>query len=304
MMRTLCQAWVVALAVFFALLNSFVTAQTSPVRASDSATTLIVEVEWLAQHINDRNLVVLYVGDPQAYATGHIPGARQLTMNDLAHPPGGANDLTLELPDPGVARAKLMTLGVSDDSRIVVYGNDVPNVTRVIFTLDYLGLGGQTSFLNGFLPAWKRAGQPAVTEATKITPGTLTPRPTKSVAVDATVVQGIRERANYKLVDARAPVFYNGTQPTGNNVFGHIPGAVNIPFTDISDSAQMIDRARIEKLFRDAGIRPGETVVAYCHIGMQGTAVVLGARLIGQPVMLYDGSFQDWATRNRGPVEK
>ena len=50
--------------------------------------------------------------------------------------------------------------------------------------------------------------------------------------------------------------------------------------------------------------KQGETVVAYCHIGQQATAVIFGARLLGHLVLLYDGSFQDWATNNRGPVEK
>ena len=51
------------------------------------------------------------------------------------------------------------------------------------------------------------------------------------------------------------------------------------------------------------GIKPGDTVVAYCHVGQQGTAVVFAARLLGHPVRLYDGSFQDWAVNVHGPVE-
>jgi thiosulfate/3-mercaptopyruvate sulfurtransferase len=105
-------------------------------------------------------------------------------------------------------------------------------------------------------------------------------------------------------VDARAPVFYAGIQPTMNDLSGHIPGAVNIPFTEVTDNEQRIDRARVEGLFRKAGVKPGDTVVAYCHVGQQATAVVLAARLLGHPVVMYDGAFQDWAVNARGPVEK
>ena len=63
-------------------------------------------------------------------------------------------------------------------------------------------------------------------------------------------------------------------------------------------------KARVEALFRQAGVRPGDTVVVYCHIGQQATAVIFGARLLGHTVALYDGAFQDWAVNNRGPVEK
>ena len=50
-------------------------------------------------------------------------------------------------------------------------------------------------------------------------------------------------------------------------------------------------------------IHAGDTIVAYCHVGQQATAVVFAARLLDLPVVLYDGAFQDWATRNRGGVE-
>ena len=61
---------------------------------------------------------------------------------------------------------------------------------------------------------------------------------------------------------------------------------------------------RVEALFRKAGVKAGDTVVAYCHVGQQATAVIFGARLLGNPVVLYDGAFQDWAVNSRGPVEK
>ncbi len=89
-----------------------------------------------------------------------------------------------------------------------------------------------------------------------------------------------------------------------NGAKGHIPGAVNIPFSKITDDNMLVDRERVAALFAAAGIKPGDTVVAYCHVGQQGTAVVFGARLLGYTVMLYDGSFQDWAMNKRGPVEK
>ena len=121
--------------------------------------------------------------------------------------------------------------------------------------------------------------------------------------VDAEFVKSVPQRPNHALVDARAPVFYTGIEPTMNKS-GHIPGAVNIPFTQITDNELRIDKARVEALFRQAGVRPGDTVVVYCHIGQQATAVIFGARLLGHTVALYDGAFQDWAVNDRGPVEK
>jgi thiosulfate/3-mercaptopyruvate sulfurtransferase len=272
------------------------------IAAAQTAATLLVDTAWLADHINDRNLVVLHVEDQQDYTAGHIPGARLITMQDIARQNNG---LILELPTAEDLRARLEKFGISDDSRIVVYygrNGGLPSTTRIILTLDHMGLGDRTSLLNGGLVAWTKAGKKVTTDVPAVAPGKLSTRPVKPVVTDAEFVKTL-PRAAHTLVDGRAAVFYTGIQPSmGRN--GHIPGAVNIPFTEIADSELMIDRARLEKLYRTAGVKPGDTVVVYCHIGQQGTAIVFGARLLGHQAVLYDGSMQDWANNNRGSVEK
>jgi thiosulfate/3-mercaptopyruvate sulfurtransferase len=279
----------------------------SPARAQ-APSPLLVDVGWLAQHVNDRGLVLLHIGSRAEYDAGHIPGARYITEEDVARPHDMARgDLMLELPPLDELRAKVASFGISDDSRIVVYFGKtgaVQSSTRIIFTLDYLGLGDRTSLLNGGLPEWTRAGHAMTASVPAAARGTLSARPAKPVVVDAEFVKSIPSRPNTRLVDARAAVFYSGIEPTMNGAKGHIPGAVNIPFSKITDDNMLIDRERVAALFAAAGIKPGDTVVAYCHVGQQGTAVVFGARLLGYTVMLYDGSFQDWAMNKRGPVEK
>jgi thiosulfate/3-mercaptopyruvate sulfurtransferase len=107
----------------------------------------------------------------------------------------------------------------------------------------------------------------------------------------------------FHLVDGRAAVYYDGVQAGGPRK-GHIAGARSIPFTEITnDSLYVRKPAELRALFTGAGIAPGDTVVAYCHIGQQATAVLFAARLLGHPVLLYDGSFQEWARRSELPVE-
>jgi len=262
---------------------------------------LLVDTDWLAQHLSDRDLVLLHSGSKSRYDAEHIRGARQIMDMDVTR---SSNILVYDLSPVEELRAKFAALGISDDSRIVVYsGADavVPSTTRILFTLDYLGLGDRTSLLNGGLGAWKRAGREVTSSATAIVPGKLSARPPKNVVADIAFVRSIGQKAGYRLIDARAPVFFNGTEES-HGANGHIPGAINIPFSQVIDSQQMIDRARAEELFRAAGIKPGETIVAYCHIGQQATAVIFAARVLGHPVMLYDGSFHDWTMINKGPV--
>ena len=281
---------------------------TRPAPAQE-APGLLVDVEWLSSHLADRGLVILHVGDKAGYEAGHIPGARFITEQDVAAPHDMSNprDMMLELPAPETLRAKVASFGISDDSRIVVYfgkNGGVPSATRIIFTLDYLGLGARTSLLNGGLGAWQGAGRMVTTAVPAPAAGKLSARPVNPVVVDAAFVSSVAQRPNHTLVDARAAVFYTGIQPTMADKAGHIPGAVNIPFTEITDTQLLIDRARVEALFRKAGVKPGDTVVAYCHVGQQATAVIFAARLLGHRTVLYDGAFQDWAVNNRGAVEK
>lgn len=278
----------------------------APAAVAQTPAPLLVDAAWLAEHANDRNVVILHVDDEPEYKAGHIPNARYLSMQQVSKAPGPDSPLVLELLPPDELRARLQAFGISDDSRIVVYGGSnggFQSATRVILTLDYAGLGAQTSLLNGGLSAWKRLSRRVTTDAPVITPGTLSPRPTKAVVVDAAYVQAIGQKPAHILVDGRAAAVYTGIQ-AAMGVNGHIPGAVSIPFTEITNSELMVDRARIEGLFRAAGVKPGDTVVAYCHIGQQGTAVVFAARLLGHPVMLYDGSMQDWTSNKRGPIVK
>jgi len=121
-----------------------------------------------------------------------------------------------------------------------------------------------------------------------------------SLIVDNAYVGAHRSAPRVKVVDARAAEFYTGPASEQNHMSaGHVPGAVNIPFTAVtSDDLLMLPRSRLEALFGAAGIQPGDTVVAYCHVGQQATAVLFAARVAGHPVRLYDGSFQDWSMRN------
>src|SRR5262249_5705444 len=133
--------------------------------------------------------------------------------------------------------------------------------------------------------------------------GRLAAIPTKPVVVDAEFVKSLAQQPKYRLVDARAPVYHKGIEATFGKS-GHIPGAINIPFSAMVDGMQQIDRGPVAAVFREAGIGADDPIVVYCHVGQQATLVMLGARLLGYKVQLYDGAFQDWATANRGPVEK
>ena len=127
--------------------------------AQSSAPSLITPAQ-LEPMLADRAVVLLHVGEKAEYDAAHLPGARHIETRALAAAaqPGG---LTLQLPTPADLETRLEALGISDSSRIVVYmGKDwISPLTRVVFTLDYAGLGSKTMVLDGGMPAWKAAGK-------------------------------------------------------------------------------------------------------------------------------------------------
>jgi thiosulfate/3-mercaptopyruvate sulfurtransferase len=274
--------------------------------AASPREALLISTEWLAKHLDDPNLVLLHVGDEQEYRAEHIPGARFISMRDMStsHAPG---TLSLEMLAPDELRRRLEKFGVSDDSRIVVYyGKDwISPSTRVVLTLEWIGLGERTWLLDGGMPLWKQEGR-RVTDAAPAParPGRLAARPPRDdLIVDHTVVQRSIRAPGVTIVDARAAMFYDGPAH-GEHRAGHIPGAVSLPFNTVfGDDLRLLSADSLTTLFRKAGIKRGDTLVVYCHIGQQATAVIFAARSLGYAARLYDGSFDDWSARTELPVE-
>jgi thiosulfate/3-mercaptopyruvate sulfurtransferase len=263
---------------------------------------LLLTPAQLNSELRDPRLVLLHIGPREDYAAGHIAGARFVDLASITTPP--SHPLPLELPDETTLRQTLESFGVSDNSKVVVvFGSNWVSIgTRLILTLQAAGLGPQTRLLDGGVRGWRRAGLPLTTaEPAPAAPGKLTIAMDRSVIVDHRFMQANTATPKVRLIDARAPMFYEGPsmEMQGRKLDpGHIAGAKNLPFNSLSDdSLQFYPADELRRRFAAAGVQPGDTVAAYCHIGQQATVVLFAARLLGHPVRLYDGSMDDWESR-------
>lgn len=282
------------------MVAAFAVVSAAPARAQRDS--LLVTPAWLATHLADANVVVLHVGDEAAYAAGHIPGARFVSLQQISASPVGTPPLSLEMSPPDLLRTQLTSLGISSDSHVVTYWpkDSIQSATRTMITLFYAGLTN-VSLLDGGMPAWVKDGHELSTAVPPAKTGTLAAFTPTPLVVDAAFVQAHVSAPGYVVVDARDAAFFDGTSiggPTDHRIAGHIPGAHSVPFNQVVTSDFHLKPAQeLEALFAKANVKPGDTVVAYCHIGQQATATLVAARSLGHPVLLYDGSFEDWVRR-------
>ncbi len=277
-------------------------ALTAAAPASRAAEPLLVTSAWLADHLKDRGLVVFQIGDNAsrpAYDSGHIPGAQFLNPLSELSTPRVQGALALELPSAATLDSVLESKGISNDSRVVLYWAQeyYSPTSRTLFTLEYAGLAGRVSILDGGLEVWKQEGRPVSTDVPVVSRGDFTVRPNPALVVDADFVKAHLEDRKVRIIDARDTVFYQGINPGQNGVRGHIPGAGSIPFGTMVDSNRVLTPAVLKREFAGAGVKDGQTVVTYCHIGQQATLVWFAARVLGYDAKLYDGSMQDWSTQ-------
>lgn len=267
----------------------------------------IVSAEWLSQHLNDPDLVIVHLaGNRREYNTGHIPGARMWWGGSMM--PSNP-DLTSEVPSVAQLDSIVESLGISDNSKVVLYSAQLgPTAGRGYMTFEYLGFGHRVAVLDGGFNTWKERGLAVSTEVPSVKRGKFTPKVNTSIVVTGDFVNANLDKPGIKILDARGANFYNG-EGGGQPRPGHIPSAGSVPFTTVVDEKGMLkSREAIAQLLADAGVKPGDRVVTYCHIGQQGSLLYFAARYAGYQASLYDGSFEDWSGRPElplvGPVKK
>ena len=291
------------------LLLFSVLATAAPAVRSD----MLVTTAWLAQHLNDSNLVILQVSrDRTAYDAGHIPGARFVALSEIVVT---RNGILNELPPAAELKTVFERAGVSDGNRVILYGDSsVLPATRAYFTLDYLGHNA-TALLDGGLPKWTAESRPVTKDTPPVHEGRLTPRPRPEVIVDINAMKDLSFAASNApaaspvLVDARTDKEFAGTTAASSEIPrpGHIPGAVDVYWmqsqatkTDMS----LLPEAQLRKMYESAGVSADRPVVTYCNTGMQASQSYFTLKYLGYDTRMYDGSFSEWSNAKDSPVQK
>src|SRR5580704_19427131 len=254
---------------------------------------LVVSTQWLADHLNDPNLVIVHIAHEESdYRAAHIPGSRYLAMDKFATDqmakPG------TELLPPDQLKKNLEAIGIGDDSRVVYYAPDWdPMATRLLFTLDYIGHGNQAALLDGGMDRWLHEKRPTSSEEPKITPGTLTvhlhPEIVAKMDWMSKLVSSGSADPEVVIVDARPMKRYR---------MGHLPGAEPMFWETAlvsTDNPVLRSPQELKQKFDTLGVTPGKKIVSYCEVGLQASYTYFLARYLGYDAVMYDGSYSEWS---------
>jgi len=268
----------------------------------------LVSTEWLQEHLGRPGLVVVESDeDVLLYETGHIPGAVKIDWHtDL-------NDQVQRDYVDGERFAELLSAkGIARDDTVVFYGDK--NNWWAAYALWVFTLFGHPDvrLLDGGRDKWIAEGRDLTTEPTRREPVEY-----PIVERDDTIVRAFKDdviaHLGKPLIDVRSPEEYSGERteipgyPTESALrAGHIPSAASVPWARAAaPDATFKRRPELETIYLgEAGLKPGDDVIAYCRIGERSshTWFVLTHLLGFENVRNYDGSWTEWGSAVRVPI--
>jgi thiosulfate/3-mercaptopyruvate sulfurtransferase len=257
----------------------------------------LVDAGWLRRHIDDRDVRVVdfrwYLQGRDAhneFHRGHIPHAVFVDLEAVTGEEGGGRH---PLPTAGQFEREMRAAGVDQTTKVVAYDDTGGGTAaRLWFLLGLFGHRAQ-AVLDGGIQAW---GQPLQSDVEKFRRGNFTAAPPDRWRIlDYDAVCALRD---VPLIDARVGERYRGENEPIDPKAGHIPGALNAPYTENLDADRRFKSPReLRQRYEALGATDG--AVFYCGSGVNATHDILAMEIAGLPhASLYAGSWSDWSNRD------
>ena len=275
----------------------------------------IVETEWLAEHLDAPDLVVLDASwhlptlnrsGAEEFLVEHIPGAQFFDIDDIADE---TSDLPHMLPSTVKFASRMKEMGIGDGVRVVVYDSyGIQSAARAWWMFRIMG-HEDVRVLNGGLKKWKAEGRPLEDGPAKARASVhFTPRFNSALLSDQDDIHGFIKNGLAEIVDARPAARFTGDAPEPRAGLrpGHMPGAKNLPSAQLTNADGTLKTdAEIRSEFEAAGVNLQSNIATTCGSGVTAAILALGLASLGRwDVSVYDGSWSDWGRDNGLPVVK
>lgn len=261
-----------------------------------------VTAAWLYEHLEDSQLAIadcrFSLADPelgrQQYQTSHIQGAYYLDLNRDLSGSVGKHGGRHPLPNLDELAAKLSAMGVNSDTLVVAYDDSrFAFAARLWWLLRYMG-HDRVAVLDGGFQGWLAAGYPVTDIVPPSKQGHFVPQIQPSQVVDIEAVKARKDLPGVLLVDSRESDRYRGEREPIDPIAGHIPGAANYPWQEVTD-AQGYLKPITEQRQRWEQAQPAEEIFVYCGSGVTACVNLLSLEMAGiHTGKLYAGSWSDW----------
>lgn len=270
----------------------------------------LVETDWVADHLNDPQVLIVESDeDYLLYETGHIPGAVKVDWFTTLQHPVRRDFLTKEEFEAMCSRQ-----GISNDTTVVFYGDRNNWFACYAFWLfEYYG-HEKRRIMNGGRAKWAAEGRTLTREVPQYPAATYhAQEPRGDIrAFRDEVMQHMQ--AGLPLVDVRSPQEFTGEllhmpnyPQEGAQRGGHIPGAVNIPWSKaVREDGTFKPQNELSEMYTSQGVQANQEVIAYCRIGERSSHTWFVLKyLLGYPMVKnYDGSWTEWGNLVGAPIEK
>ena len=239
---------------------------------------------------------------PEEFAAGHIPGAVFLDWTRHFIEQGVPIGLA-SIADENEAQDSFRKLGINDGDLVVLY-DDYSHMQagRIWIAMRAWGFE-RVRVLNGGWRNWVNGGMPVSLGTAEFAEGSFEPLPVRNLVMDLETFLVSHETSC--LIDARGPINYAGDVKDPRT--GHIPGALNVPFSALldADSGLFLENAAIAGVLDEAAPRwRTDPIIASCGSGYAATVLLLALEELGAPAQLFDGSFSLWKQDKNRPVEQ